>query len=235
MKKVIFLLFILSLAVVSVNADDLTVKGKVYQDYEVTGYSEEGIIISHASGTATISPGDWPKDKEKDIAKFKVKIEKLKQQQIEKVNTAKAEAVKKANALPANAQCLIFKVISVDSGAVIGRINASGWFKNDSLTQENKIKSISMFPQYEKHLKEQDRPDNTLSPKWAKEENAVKKFTDEIDEQNTSKIICITGIDTEGITDEQQMVIAGIRSGTYKYVAVNGSTKTVPKFTAVKK
>ena len=142
MKKVIFLLFILSLAVVSVYADDLTVKGKVYQDYEVTGYSEDGIIISHASGTATISPGYWPKDKEKDIAKFKVKIEKLKQQQIEKANTVKAEAVKKANALPANAQCLIFKILLVGDKVLLGEINSTSWLDDSEISIDDKVKLV---------------------------------------------------------------------------------------------
>jgi hypothetical protein len=232
--KNIVLLFVMLFYAVSTYADNLTVKGKDYQDYEITGYSDDGIIISHTAGTATVSLDDWPKDRGNEIAKYKSKIEKLREQQIEKASKPKAEksaAVKAESRIPANAVCLIFKVISVGKGAVLGSVNAVEWSKKDNIPTQEKTKKVFEFSQYGKITKEIDK-EYSGSNKDAKDYITLGKFAKEIDD--SFNIVYVTGIDTSEYTDDQQVIIAGIRSGTHKYIAVNGAARTVPKFTAVK-
>ncbi|MEI8245588.1 MAG: hypothetical protein WCI51_07150 [Lentisphaerota bacterium] len=232
MKKVIFLLFILSCVVVSVFSDDLTVKGKVYKDYEITGCSLEGIEVSHSSGIITVAPEDWPGERQDEITKYKNQIEKLKTAQQNPVKVEKKAEPKVENKLPENAICLIFKVIGVENGALLGSVNAVEWSKKNNISTQEKTRAVSGFAQYGKVTKEIEK-EYSRSSKGMQDYLSLGQFSKDIDE--SLKIVYVTGIDTSEYTDDQQVVIAGIRSGTHKYIAVNGAARTVPKFTAVKK
>jgi hypothetical protein len=231
--KNICMLFIMLFFAASVYADNLTVKGKIYKDYEITGCSADGIEVSHSDGIVIVAPENWPPDRQAEIAKYKNQIEKLKRVLEQQKNIKKVAEAKKAkeNKFPASAQCLIFKVIGVENGSVLGSINAKDWMENDLASMTERAKAVSGFAIFNKYKAEVDKTYSNSS-QATKDEKVLKRMVEEI--QGSLNIVYVTDIDTSGVTDDQQLIIAGIRTGTHKYTAVNGATRTVPKFSAVK-
>ncbi|MEI8245820.1 MAG: hypothetical protein WCI51_08325 [Lentisphaerota bacterium] len=213
---------------------DFIANGKVYKNHEITGCSADGVEINYDGGAATIALKDWPANYTGEItSKIRSKIALLqkKRDEAEKAEQATAVQKTKENKLSQNAQCLIFKVIGVENGALLGSMNAKDWYEKDSTSIQEKIKSVYGFTKYKKNLQEQNKVNSTAS-QLNKEEISLNQFAKEIDD--SFSIVYITGIDTSEYIDDQQVVMAGIRSGTHKYISVNGAARTVPKFIAVK-
>ena len=213
---------------------DFIANGKVYRNHEITGCSADGVEINYDGGAATIALKDWPANYAGELTtKIKSKIAMLQKKRDEAVKEEQITAVQKdkESKISPKAQCLIFKVIGVENGALLGAVNAVEWRKKDNIATQEKTKAVSGFVQYKKYLQEQDKVNSTATQS-DKAYISLIKFAEEIDE--SLKIVYVTGINTDDYVDDQQVVIAGIRSGSHRYVAVNGAARTVPKFIAVK-
>ncbi len=220
-------------------AADLTTKsGRFYKDYEVSGANSKGIVIFHASGTATIDPADWPDDKKAEIGKQTAQYEKLSSAAEQKsAKAAEDRLLNQSNTL------VLGRVLSVTSNGILVSGRLPHWVDNDTLSVDDKIKTVAKNPAqktlFDKIYSEESKRIGTHDEKgkaWS-QAASLKRLNNELKKQNSIKWgeICFIEINPAGYTDDQEISDYYYRVGSYQYNTVNGASKTVPKYTADRK
>lgn len=222
-------------------ADLKTKSGKVYKDYEITGANAGGIVIFHESGTATIAPADWPDALKNEIAGYMADHQRIAETAAEQKNKADAERL-----LNQNSDLISGKVISVlkDGVLVVEWLWVRDVF-NENLSQTEKTKQMlagadsKVCALYADILrgKQAKHGNHTINGLSVAEGSALEPFVNAVKKMNILKAndVCFIKMDTTGITDNSRILGYYYPIGTYRYTAVNGAAKTVPRYTADRK